>query len=135
MIVSGQEVAAWVYEPLGGQLNAGSAGIGWVNSEGILTNAFAIEGWGPHNAFVHHRHEGRMGRDFLYAVAHCFFNELGCKRVTGPVAGSNQRAARLTEHFGFELEAVMKGAAYDGSDLLLYVLWKDKCRMLNWGRR
>lgn len=135
MIVSGPEIAAWVYEPLGGAYNEHSAGLGWLNSEGKLVGGFAVEGWNGQNAYVHQRQEGRTSREFWYSMADWCFNQLGCKRITGPVAGSNERAIKLNENIGFKHEATLKGAAWDGTDLHLMVLWRDDCRMLNWKRR
>lgn len=62
----------------------------------------------------------------------CFayvFEQLGCSRVTGLVAETNVAARRLDEHLGFELETQLKGATPSG-DLLVYVMWKDKCRWI-----
>lgn len=70
-----------------------------------------------------------MTREFLWYCFHYAFNECGCKRVTGLVPASNMDARRFDEHLGFEHEATLKDAAPDG-DLLVYVMWKDKCRWL-----
>ena len=136
MLVAGPDVAAWVYEPLGGAVNESSSAIGWINTEGKLVSAVAIEGWNGVNAYCHQRHEGTpASRKFWFAVVDWAFNELGCKRLTGPVAGSNEKAIKLNEHIGFEHEATLKCAAYDGSDLHLMVLWRENCRMLDWGKK
>ena len=135
MLVTGKEVVAWVYEPLGGAVNDSSSGLGWLNSDGCLVGGFVVEGWKGSNAWVHQRQEGRTGREFWYAMADWVFNQLDCKRITGPVADSNQRAIELNKNIGFEHEATLRGAAYDGTDLHLMVLWKENCRMLNWGKK
>lgn len=62
----------------------------------------------------------------------CFwyaFEQLGCTRVTGLVDETNVAARRLDEHLGFELETRLKNATPNG-DLLVYVMWKDKCRWI-----
>jgi RimJ/RimL family protein N-acetyltransferase len=70
-----------------------------------------------------------MSREFLRYCFHYPFVELGCKRVTGYVEASNLEARRFDEHLGFEVEATLKDAAPTG-DVLVYVMWKDRCRWL-----
>ena len=43
---------------------------------------------------------------------------------------SNTDARRFNEHLGFREEARLMGAAADGGDVLLYVMWKEECRFL-----
>ena len=47
------------------------------------------------------------------------FNQLHVARVTGLLRGSNLKAKRLNEHFGFKLEGVMRKAFAD-DDLHIY---------------
>ena len=42
----------------------------------------------------------------------------------------NTEARRLNEHFGYQEEARLAGAAPDGGDVILYVMWRDNCRFL-----
>ena len=70
-----------------------------------------------------------MTREFL---RYCFaypFEQLGCKRVTGYVEATNVEARKFDEHLGFELEATLKDASPTG-DVLVYVMWREKCRWL-----
>jgi hypothetical protein len=46
------------------------------------------------------------------------------------VDASNTDARRFNEHLGFCEEARLIGAAADGGDVLLYVMWKAECRFL-----
>ena len=131
MIVIGQEVAAWICLKTGGCVTPNTQGIG-NEIDGILTAGVSFEGWNGVNAYVHQRIDKHPPRAFWWTVADFGFNHLGCKRLTGTVAASNHQARRLDEHIGFEHEATLKGAAEDGGDLLVYVLWRDKCRFLNW---
>jgi hypothetical protein len=63
------------------------------------------------------------------------FLELGCERVTGWVEASNTAARRFDEHLGFRVEAVLKGAASDRGDVLLYVMTRAECRWIRGRRR
>lgn len=134
MIVSGQGVVDWVFEPFGESPSSGASGIGWMR-DGMLIGGFAVENWNGFNCFVHQRQEGRTSREFWFAIADWCFNQLGCNRITGSVSASNLKAIKLNENIGFKHEATLKGAAHDGTDLYLMVLWRDDCRMLNWKRR
>lgn len=71
-----------------------------------------------------------MVRDYLYAVFAYPFIQLGCRRITGPVSATNTDALRFDFHIGFEYEATLRGAVPDG-DLILLVMWKEKCKWLN----
>jgi hypothetical protein len=46
------------------------------------------------------------------------------------VDASNLEARRFNEHLGFREEARLTGAAADGGDVVLYVLWKRDCRFI-----
>lgn len=78
-----------------------------------------------HVAIVPNR---RATMEFVWYVFHYPFVELGCKRVSASVEASNAASRRLCEHLGFEQEAVLHGAASDGGDVILYVMWKESCR-------
>lgn len=70
-----------------------------------------------------------MTRNFLYAIFHYPFVRLGVERITAPVEACNFDALRLNRNFGFENEAVLRGAMPSG-DLILMVMWKQNCRFL-----
>lgn len=129
--VQGKHVAHWVYEKTGGCVGPNTHGIG-CHSNGILYSGLAVEGWNGHNVLVHQRHERRSSREFWKRAARYIFDELGCQRCTGLVAASNDMVLSFNKHIGFEHEATLKGAADDGGDLCVLVLWRDKCRFLNW---
>jgi RimJ/RimL family protein N-acetyltransferase len=73
-------------------------------------------------------HRGRCVLDFVHSVFHYAFVQAGCNRVTGPIRETNARARKMAEHLGFVPEAFLKGASRDGSDLVLYVMWKTECK-------
>lgn len=131
MYVSGVNVAAWVHEAAGGAVHATSQGIGQVR-DGKLIAGVAYEGFTGPNIFVHQRVEDAPSRTYWWMVTDYPFNQLGCTRMTGLVEADNLKAIELNENIGFELEGKMKGAGRQGQDVLIYVLWKDKCRFLGW---
>jgi len=56
------------------------------------------------------------------------FKVCGVSRLSGYVNESNTDARRLNEHLGYQVEATLKGAAPDGGDVLIYVMWRKDCR-------
>lgn len=64
---------------------------------------------------------------FFTAFAYPFL-QLGCRRVTARVPVSNLRARRLVEGAGFVLEGLMRCAASDGGDVMIYGMLKRECR-------
>lgn len=108
----------------------GLKGIG-LEKDGELIAGVLYEGFNGHNVWMHvaANDDGHwLNRRFLRAAFEYPFEQLELKRVSGFVAASNERARRFDEHLGFELEATLSGAAHDGGDALVYVMWRDKCR-------
>ena len=71
-----------------------------------------------------------MTRDFLRAGFAYPFKVCGVSRLSGYVNESNTDARRLNEHLGYIEEARLRGAAPDGGDVILYVMWRENCRFL-----
>lgn len=67
---------------------------------------------------------------FVRAAFEYPFLDMGCRRASGWVEESNAAARRLDEHLGFEVETRLRGAASDGGDVLIYAMWRDRCRWL-----
>jgi len=68
------------------------------------------------------------------AVCDYAFRQCGLKRLTGMVPMSKPNVVAFDKHLGFEEEFVMRKAAHDGGDLVVLVMWPDKCRWLG-GRK
>ncbi len=111
--------------------NAGMQGIGR-EVDGSLVGAVLYEGYTKHNIFMHCAGRGKkwISKDLLKAAFAYPFKQMNCKRVSAWVEASNQDSKRFVENVGFEVEATLKGAANDGGDVILYVLWKDNCRFI-----
>lgn len=118
------------YIPIG--MVAGMKGIG-LEKDGELIAGALYEGFNGQNVWAHLAGKpGKrwMNREFLWYGFHYPFNEMGVKRISGYVNASNTEARRLNEHFGYQEEARLKGAAPDGGDVILYVMWRENCRFL-----
>jgi RimJ/RimL family protein N-acetyltransferase len=59
------------------------------------------------------------------------FDKLGAARVTGLLRGKNVESRRITEHFGFKLEGVMR-AAFPDDDLHVYGFLAEEYRTHAW---
>ena len=111
---------------------AGMKGLG-LERDGELVAGVIYEGYNQHNVWMHVAAvPGRrwLNKEFLRYCFHYPFNELGCSRVSGYVEASNEDARRFDEHLGFKQEAVLRGAAADGGDVILYVMRREDCRFL-----
>ena len=111
---------------------SGMKGIG-LEKDGELIAGALYEGFNGQNVWAHLAGKpGKrwMNREFLWYGFHYPFNEMGVKRISGYVNASNTEARRLNEHFGYQEEARLKGAAPDGGDVILYVMWRENCRFL-----
>jgi RimJ/RimL family protein N-acetyltransferase len=109
---------------------SGAQAIG-LSKDGDLIAGAIYEGFNGHNVWVHLAGmPGRrwMTRQFLYAGFAYPFIQLGCSRISGYVEAWNMDARRLDEHFGYKQEAVLRGAASDGGDVILYVMRREDCR-------
>lgn len=131
MLVFGQEVARWVYEKTGGTISTTTAGLGW-EKDGKLIAGVSIEGWNGVNLFSHQRIDSPPPRKYWWHTADYFFNKLGCNRVTALVPKDNKKAHKINKRIGFIREGVLEKADNDGLDLIVMVLWKKNCKMLEW---
>lgn len=126
-------VFAFCRERIPIQCVAGMKGLG-LERDGELVAGVIYEGFTGSNVWMHVAAEPGakwMTREYLRYCFYYPFNEMGVQRVTGYVEASNALARRFDEHLGFRQEAVLKGAATDGGDVILYVMWKDECRYVD----
>lgn len=122
-------MAQWIVEKTKGCVTPHTQAIGYFTDKIIAGTSF--EGWNGNNCYVHQRIDESPPKSYWYAIANYGFNGLNCKRLTGTVPASNERAIQLNKHLGFKEEAILKDAAEDG-DLIIMVLWKQDCKILNW---
>ena len=114
-------------QPVGGMKGLG------LERDGELVAGVLYEGFNGRNVWMHVAAEpGRKWAtpEFLRYCFHYPFNEMGVSRVSGYVSAGNAQAVKLDEHLGFKREAVLSGAAEDGSDVWIYVMRRADCRFL-----
>lgn len=108
----------------------GMRGIG-LERNGSLVAVVIYEGINRYNLWMHvAADDGKrwMTRGFLRAAFAYPFLGCGVRRVSGYVDAGNATARRFNEHLGFKVEAVLTGAAKDGSDVLIYRMLRKECR-------
>lgn len=132
MIVFGKYVVQWVRDQVGVSIGDTATAIGYERN-GILAAGVTFEMHTVNNIFVCLAAEASPTRDFWKIAVDYAFKQLGCSRITALIAATNHKSIKLAENGGFVEEARMKGASKDGSDLIVYALWKSDCRILNWG--
>ena len=71
-----------------------------------------------------------MTKDFLFRCFAYPFLQLQCRRVTGLVRVDNLDAQRFDEHLGFKREGLLRKAAKDGTDYIVYGMLREECRWL-----
>lgn len=101
--------------------------------DGSLIGGVIYDSYSINNIFLHVA--GTEGvnwvtKTYVKAVFGYPFKQLNCKRISGWVEASNDKARRFDEHLGFKQEAVLEGAARDGGDVIIYRMWKDECRFI-----
>ena len=109
---------------------AGMTAIG-LEKNGALVAGVVYEGINRFNAWMHVAATPGarwLTRQYLLACFGYPFITCGVERVRGYVSASNTAARKFDEHLGFEQEAVLHGAAADGSDVIIYVMPKTRCR-------
>ena len=131
MIVQGPEVCDWVAEKTGNIVHHKCVGIGYI-IEGKIVAGVMFERWTGKDILGHQRVDKSPPKGFWIACADYAYNTLKVKRITGLVDRGNARAIKVNYHMGYELEATLKEAGSEGGDLMVMVMWKEKCKILKW---
>lgn len=107
-------------------------GMGLVR-DGVLVAGQLFEGYNGRNIWGHAAGAEDVHWCTRGWLAACFaYPFLVCKvdRLSAYVNASNTAARRFDEHVGFREEARLKGAAPDGGDVIVYVMWRQECRYI-----
>lgn len=120
--------------PGDGGVLGGAQGIG-LEVDGQLVAGVLYERFSGPNVWMHIAAE-MGGLRWLSAltirVAFAYpFTQLGVQRITGYVEAGNVACLRFAKHLGFKTEAVLAGAARDGGDVEILVLWRKDCRYVD----
>ena len=125
-------VGAWVAQRVGMLVPwGGFAALGHLDQAGRdLIGGVVFNNITATNANIHVALDGPLTRSFIHATFDYAFNQLDLHRLTGLVDADNAAALRFDTHLGFEYEHTIKEG--NGGDVIMLVMWRDKCR---WIRR
>lgn len=131
------EVAQWVAQRIPSFTPSPDATALGVISDGEIIAGVVFERWnGVHvEASIAADHPRWANRATLFRLFHYPFEQLGCEAISVMVPASNYQSLNLATKLGFEVEAIVKFAAHDGSALLVLKMFKDKCAWIRNGKR
>lgn len=133
MIVQGAGVVDWVARRTGDDFGEKVAAIGQVKDDQLIAG-IVYKDYNGRNVVTCMAIDAPPSREFWFAAFSHAFTALGCDRVTVTVEESNEKALGLNKHLGFTEESRMVGAASDGGDYIVMVMWARDCKQLNWNR-
>lgn len=96
----------------------------------IIAAISLIDSNGP-NVYIQARFEPHGLTKKLFCKAFDYaFNVMKVRRITSAIVGQNYKSAKVTEHFGFKLEGILRNFTPDGDHMYLSVLWPENCKYL-----
>lgn len=125
-------VGTWVHQRLGSSwIPCRGNAIGLLNDKGVLVAGWTYSDFNGANVVIDvvAEAEGWATPAFLYMAFSYPFEQLGCKRVTSPVAASNTHCQKFVDWLGAKREATLKDACLTG-DVHIYAMHKQECRWL-----
>lgn len=132
IVYDADRIGPWVCERAGGTWLPGRGTAIGLQRDGELVAGVLYEDFNGANVIMHVASDGTgawLTKDYLRTCFAYPFEQLGCKRVTGIVPSSNEKALAFDTHLGFEVEAVLTEAHPDG-DLVVLSMRRDDCRWL-----
>jgi len=125
-------VAQWVAEEVEQTSSWGDYYAMGVEQGSEIIAGVVINNFNGSNATVHIavKKVTKQLPELLRHVATYAFVQCGLNRITGMVEEDNSKALAFDEKIGFEREFVMKKGGTDGQDLVILVMWHEKCRWL-----
>lgn len=125
-----ERVGSWVADQVGQRSTWGSFYAMGAEVNGELVSGVVFNNFNESNATAHIACSKPnklflelLDHSALYAFKHC-----GLKRLTGLVEADNEKALKLDQHIGFEIEGVMRQAGSTGQDVIVLVLWPHNFR-------
>jgi RimJ/RimL family protein N-acetyltransferase len=128
-----ERVMRFVADKVGEKELFGYSAIGLERDDNLVAGVLYEQHNGP-NVMMHVASDGSRHWMTPAYMAACFrypFLQLGVNRVSGLVRADNKDAQRFDEALGFKAEGVLREAAADGTDLILYGMLKRECRYLD----
>lgn len=94
---------------------------------GKLVAGVWYEDYNQQSVMAHIAIDGRIDREFLFAIFDYPFRQLGVRKVVCPVVETNEASINLVQKLGFSEAARLKESHPDG-DLIFYTLNRENCK-------
>lgn len=126
-----ERVGKWVAEQVGHAGDWGSFYAFGIEAGGEIVAGVVVNNYNGVNATAHIaiKKRSKLLVKLFQVVANYAFNQCKLKRLTGMVPTNEPDTIAFDKKLGFEEEFVMKDGA-PGADMMILVLWPDKCRWL-----
>jgi hypothetical protein len=126
-----EAIGAWVADQVGHGASWGDYYALGVRKGDRITAGVVINNYNGSNATSHIaiKEFSKKNIDLFRHTAHYAFRHCNLKRLTGMVPTNEPRTIEFDKKLGYEEEFVMKDGAL-GADMMVLVLWPDKCRWL-----
>jgi hypothetical protein len=128
-----RQVAGWVTEKIEGyQADEGARALGVIKGDKMAAGV-VYERWnGVHveAAIAAEPRSGWADRRTLHAIFYYPFVTLDCRAISVSVPMSNLPSLNLATKLGFEVEALIKYAAHDGSTLVVLKMFRENCKWI-----
>ena len=125
-------IAGWVAKKVGQETSWGDFYALGVERDGEIVAGVVLNNFNGVNATAHIAIE-KPGKDMLHlfrVVSDYAFRHAGLKRLTGMVPASSTKVLDFDLRIGFAYECTMQGAAQDGGDMHVLVMWARTCPWL-----
>jgi hypothetical protein len=130
LITDVPSVAEWVANMAEADPRLVVGAVGWLRDQHLTCGAF-------YESYTHRSITATiavapgavMPKDFLRAIFHYPFVQLGCEKIVALIAENNWKSQNLVEKMGFVKEAVV-AEYYPEGDLFIYSMTKSQCRFL-----
>jgi RimJ/RimL family protein N-acetyltransferase len=125
-----ERVGLWVAKEVEQTASWGSFYAMGIELDGDLVSGIVFNNFNGSNATAHIavKRFTKLFPELLHHAIKYAFKENKLKRLTGMVEADNEKALKLDKHIGFEHEFTMRMAGNNGKDLIVLVLWPDKCQ-------
>jgi RimJ/RimL family protein N-acetyltransferase len=125
----------WVMRRIEGVFNAQTDHVvAMARDDGSVLGGVVFNHWSGAAIWIHMAGTGGPWAtpDFLWVVFDYAFNQLGVRKLIGPVASGNALAIAIDRKLGFRYETHLADMTPDGQDLLFMSMKREDCRWLRW---
>jgi len=126
-----ERLVKWICSRISADINPSTCNAIGLENDGELVAVVAYNQWHHPSICGHIASDGSkrwLNRAFLHAMFDYPFRQLGCARITAPIAESNISAINFVTKLGFQLEGRLRKALPNGEDRLIFGLLREECK-------